>query len=247
MREIFSPFMSTKKLIHIVVCALIFIVLAVPFKTFILIEGVAETIRPVNALPVVAGLLLGPAGAWGCARGNLVADFWGTLIIASIIGFIANFFAAYLPYKLWHLSGKAEAPNVKSYMNLVKYVVVCVMSAFATAILLTSGLDILFKNWLPNLFWVIFKSHMIFSIVLGLPVFALLTSGKGKIEVTLPEKASDKEEKSLGSIKHLSLILLLLSMIVLSIMLGQGLQTTAYPLMYASSIIFALSLLGLII
>ena len=77
MNEIILPFKRKELLLKMGLCALIFIGMAVPFKVMVLIEGLTE-VRPVNAVPVVVGLLFGPAGAWGCALGNLVADLFGT-------------------------------------------------------------------------------------------------------------------------------------------------------------------------
>ena len=90
MNEILAPFRQKQTLAQIGLCALVFIGMAVPFKVMVLIEGFTE-VRPVNAVPVVVGLLLGPAGAWGCAIGNLIADLFGTFSKASLLGFIGNF------------------------------------------------------------------------------------------------------------------------------------------------------------
>ncbi len=128
MREIFSPFKSKRKLLQILFCALVFVGMAVPFKVMVLIEGLTE-VRPVNAVPVVAGLLFGPAGAWGCAIGNLIADLSGTFSNASILGFVGNFIAAYLPYKLWHIVNREKTPNVKSNWSIVKYILIAAVAS----------------------------------------------------------------------------------------------------------------------
>lgn len=105
-------------LLQIGLCALVFVGMAVPFKVMVLVEGFTE-VRPVNAVPVVVGLLLGPAGAWGCAIGNLIADLFGTFSKASFLGFWGNFLAAYLPYQIWHTLKPGERPNVKPSLNLL--------------------------------------------------------------------------------------------------------------------------------
>ena len=74
-----------------------FSLLGAAFKVMTLVEGLTE-IRPVNAIPIIAGLLFGPIGAFGCAAGNLIADFFGTLSRVSWLGMLINFMAAYLIY-----------------------------------------------------------------------------------------------------------------------------------------------------
>ena len=66
MNEILAPFRQKQTLAQIGLCALVFIGMAVPFKVMVLIEGFTE-VRPVNAVPVVVGLLLGLLGL-GAAR-----------------------------------------------------------------------------------------------------------------------------------------------------------------------------------
>ena len=141
MREILYPFKQKQTLLQIGLCTVIFVGMAVPFKVMVLVEGLTE-VRPVNAVPVVVGLLMGPAGAWGCALGNLIADLFGTFSKASFLGFWANFIAAYLPYKLWHTLKKGEKPNVKSGLNIFIYLGISALSSLTVAIFLACGLDV---------------------------------------------------------------------------------------------------------
>lgn len=247
MKEIFSPFKSKEKLLQIVICALIFIGMAVPFKVMVLIKGLTE-VRPVNAVPIVAGLLLGPAGAWGCALGNLIADGFGTFSQASALGFIGNFIAAYLPYKLWHITKKRETPNVKSSKNIVKFILIAALAALATAIIIACGLDVLFGMWIPSVFWIIFFNDLGFSILIGLPVFIVLTSEESTLKITLPERCPKKGMgKSDFPIEYLLLSAVVLSELVLLWMISLGMKMSAFPLMAAVGGISMLSLLILLI
>jgi energy-coupling factor transport system substrate-specific component len=74
-----------------------FLVLGASFKVMTLIEGLTE-VRPVNAIPPVAGLCFGPVGGLACGLGNLFADFFGEFTWYSFLGMAANFIAAFLPY-----------------------------------------------------------------------------------------------------------------------------------------------------
>lgn len=246
MNEILSPFKSRRKLSHVGICALVFIGMAVPFKVMVLIEGLTE-VRPVNAEPVVTGLLLGPAGAWGCAIGNLVADLFGTFSRASVLGFFGNFIAAWLPYKLWHYTGSGEKPNVKNFKNIVKYLVICAVAALATAILLACGLDVFFDMWIPQIFWIIFFNNLGFSVFLGLPVFIVLTCDDVKIEITMPGNMQKQRGKLYFTAKYVLLALFLAGEASLLVMTAMGMQMSASPLMYVAGGFFIISLAGLIV
>ena len=100
MREVWRMWNYATMVVLTVLTAGLFAAILIPFKGIPLIPGLTE-LRPANVIPVVCGLLFGPAGAWGAAFGNLIGDFFGTLGIGSFFGFWGNFLAAYLTYKLW--------------------------------------------------------------------------------------------------------------------------------------------------
>ncbi|MBW1992597.1 MAG: QueT transporter family protein [Deltaproteobacteria bacterium] len=100
MREVWRMWRYSTMVVLTVLTAASFAAILIPFKGLPLIPGYTE-LRPANVIPLVFGLLFGPAGAWGAAFGNLIGDFFGTLGIGSFFGFWGNFLAAYLPYKLW--------------------------------------------------------------------------------------------------------------------------------------------------
>lgn len=245
MREIFSPFKSKRKLLQILFCALVFVGMAVPFKVMVLIEGLTE-VRPVNAVPVVAGLLFGPAGAWGCAIGNLIADLSGTFSNASILGFLGNFIAAYLPYKLWHSVNQEKTPNVKSNGNIVKYILIAAVASGAVAILIACGLDMLFGMWMPQIFWMIALNDLGFPILLGLPVLIVLTTEGSRIEITLPANTQGQKRKWPFNMKYVLLAALLASEMALILMISLGMQMSAFPPMYVTGAIFVISLFGFV-
>lgn len=249
MQEILSAFKSKKTRWQIVICALVFIGMAVPFKVMVLIEGFTE-VRPVNAVPVVVGLLFGPAGAWGCAIGNLAADLFGTFSRGSVLGFIGNFIAAWLPYKLWHLSGKRETPNVKNLKNIIRFIYISAVAACATAIFIACGLDVFFDMWMPRIFWIIIINDFGFPLLFGLPFLIVLTSEDSTIEITLPpETQPDRTTVLRGKRHHYlklgSLVFLLASEACLMIMIALGMQMTVSWLMYTAGGIFIICLLGI--
>lgn len=241
MKEILSPFISKQKFLQMLLCSFIFIGMAVPFKVMVLIDGFTE-VRPVNAVPVVAGLLFGPAGAWGCAIGNLVSDLSGTFSKASVLGFVGNFIAAWLPYRLWHMNGKNEAPNVKTPAKLIKYVGICAMSALSTALLIACGLDVIFKLWMPKVFFIILINNLGFSVLLGLPVFIVLTTDDSNLRITLPAKPSASKYRKHFRINYIILSSLMASEAILLAAISLGKQTSNSLLLSMIFIIFIISL-----
>ena len=107
--------LSKPKQFFIVLAA--FLVLGIPFKVMVLVEGFTE-VRPVNALPPIAGMICGPLGALACGVGNMIADLFGTFNGTSVLGFFGNMAAAYLPYRLWHIYSD-EQPNLHKNINQV--------------------------------------------------------------------------------------------------------------------------------
>ena len=150
-----------------------FLTLGISFKVMVLIEGLTE-VRPVNALPVPAGLLFGPVGAAACGLGNLIADIAGTFSVNSLAGALANFMAAYLPYRMWHTM-KAE-PNLHSGRNIMLYLMVSLSAAFTAAWILLFGVWLLQGIWLKSVYWYVFLNNFGFSVCLGMPLLIILTS-----------------------------------------------------------------------
>ena len=151
-----------------------FVVLGASFKVMVLVEGLTE-VRPVNAIPPLAGLIGGPVGAAACGIGNLVADLFGSFGWSSVLGIVANFVAAYLPFRLWHLFAD-ESPNLHSGKNILRYITICLTGALTTAWFLSFGLYTFFGFWLEEIYTYIFFNNFGFSIGLGMPLFIILTS-----------------------------------------------------------------------
>ena len=140
--------MKKENIRHFFIVSGAFLVLGISFKVMVLVEGLTE-VRPVNAIPPVAGLLCGPAGALACGIGNLIADLAGTFSSGSVLGFIGNFMAAWLPYRLWHLLS-GELPNLHSGKNILRYCLICLLGAMTVAWILSFGLYLLQGTWIRH-------------------------------------------------------------------------------------------------
>src|SRR5829696_9023878 len=134
MKEVFAMWRHTQLVVLTALSAAIYAAVLIPFKGFPIVPGFIE-LRPANVFPVVFGLLFGPAGAWGAAIGNLIGDFFGTLSVGSIAGFVGNFFLAYLPYKMWgaYFRGQNMETNVNSGKKFAVYVAIAVLASVVCA------------------------------------------------------------------------------------------------------------------
>ena len=134
-------------------------------------------IRPENFIPIPAGMLFGPAGALGCAVGNLIADFFADYKYTTFIGFIANFLNAYIPYRIWYaLSGRD--PDTHTWKRLLLFIWAATVGCLTCSWCLSFGLDLFFSYWIDSLMPVTFGNNLFFSLAVGLPCFIVLTTEK---------------------------------------------------------------------
>ncbi len=101
MRDTVVMWRYTKMVVLVALTGAAYAAIMIPFKIATIVPGFTE-VRPAAGIPVVCGLLFGPAAAWGAAFGNVVGDvFGGMLGPGSVFGFIGNFMLAYVPYRMW--------------------------------------------------------------------------------------------------------------------------------------------------
>ncbi len=144
MREVFTMWRHTKMVVLVALTAAVYAAVLIPLKGIPLIPGFTE-LRPANAIPVVFSLLFGPAAAWGSAFGNLIGDFFGTLGLGSIGGFIGNFFYGYIPYKLWGRMGllsSRQPLDSRSGRWLLEYLLVAFLASGVCAAIVAYGTDL---------------------------------------------------------------------------------------------------------
>ncbi len=173
MKDIFSMWKYTKMVSLVSLSAALYAALLIPFKSIQLFPGV--DIRIATVMVPVAGILFGPAGAWGCAIGNLVSDFFGTMGTGSIFGFWGNFFFAYATYKIWY-SGKDNYPEVHSFKKIIKYIISCIGGTAAITAIIMWGLSALL-GFVPYkvLGPIIVANNSIVPLALGVPLLMVIT------------------------------------------------------------------------
>jgi energy-coupling factor transport system substrate-specific component len=171
MKEIFSVWGKTKQIVIIAITAAIYAGTLIPFKPIQIIPGLTE-LRPASVIPVLFGIMFGPAAAWGAAIGNLIADFFGMLSPASAFGFIGNFFFSYAAYLIWKAMVKDEVS-----MNF-KQAGIFILASVASSLLcaLTVGLGVWLFKLAPFVvvFLVVLINNSLMASVLGIILMKLL-------------------------------------------------------------------------
>jgi energy-coupling factor transport system substrate-specific component len=176
LKEIFTMWKYTKMVVLVAVSAAFYAAVTIPLKPIPIIPGFTE-VRPGAVVPVVFGLLFGPAGAWGAALGNTIQDFFGTFGIGTIVGFFGNFFYGFLGYKIWSHMGLAKSRDdlqVDSWKKALNFVLVAILSSLACGLIIAWGLEL--TNLLPftPVGPIIFINNTISCLVLGIPLMGLL-------------------------------------------------------------------------
>jgi energy-coupling factor transport system substrate-specific component len=206
MKEVFTMWRHTQMVVLVALSAAIYAAVLIPFKGFPIIPGAIE-IRPANVFPFVFGLLFGPAGAWGSAIGNLIGDFFGTLTIGSIGGFVGNFFLGLLPYKLWGAffrRGYVE-PNPNTARKLAVYVAIVVLTSVVCADIISWFVAVLNLFPFTPVLILIVSNNVIPGIVLG-PILLLALYPRVKrfgllwTEIMDPAEVSASRFQTLGNL-----------------------------------------------
>ncbi len=144
-RELWTMWKYTRMVVLTALTAAVYAAILIPFKGFVIVPGFTE-VRPANVVPVVFGILFGPAGAWGAAIGNLIGDFFGTLGLGSLFGFLGNFFFGLIPYKVWSNHGlvkRGAEPYVNSFPQLLEFWLTTIIASIICAVIIAWGLEIL--------------------------------------------------------------------------------------------------------
>lgn len=166
----------TRMVVLVAVTAAFYAALVIPLKIVAIIPGITE-FRPGAVVPVVFGLLFGPAGAWGAAFGNLINDFFGTFGIGSVGGFVGNFFYGFLGYKVWAHMGLASAQDdmrIDSRKKAANFILVSVLSSLACAGIVAWWLEIVGLLPFAVIGPIIATNNIIACAVLGIPLMGLL-------------------------------------------------------------------------
>jgi len=166
----------TKMVVLVAVTAAFYAALVIPLKIVTIIPGITE-FRPGAVVPLVFGLLFGPAGAWGAAFGNLINDFFGTFGVGSVGGFVGNFFYAFLGYKVWGSMGLASSQEdlqINSRRKALNFVLIAVLCSLACAEIVAWWLEIVKLLPFAAIGPIIALNNTLACVALGIPLMRLL-------------------------------------------------------------------------
>ncbi len=200
MREVWRMWRYSTMIVLTVLTAGLFAAVLIPFKGLPLIPGLTE-LRPANVIPVVFGLLFGPAGAWGAAFGNLIGDFFGTLGIGSFFGFWGNFLAAYLPYKLWQ-----ERPLESPRQHWLRFLGAVLLGAWGCALVVSFGLEAFKLLPYSIIALAVFMNNAVIALILGPLLLRLLAPRVNRWDLYWLE-LMDREDRHPGPAPRLGLVL----------------------------------------
>ena len=177
MKEVFTMWKYTKMVVLVAMTAAFYAALRMLFMFLVIIPGLTD-IRPGAVIPVVFGLLFGPAGAWGAAFGNLIGDLLsGMLGVGSIGGFVGNFFYGFIGYKVWAhmgLASSGEDLEINSRKKALNFILVSILSSLACASIIAWWLEVTKLQAFAAFGPIVFINNIIFCLVIGTPLITLL-------------------------------------------------------------------------
>lgn len=186
-----------KKIGIILIVAASYFVLSLPFARLTFAAGAAD-LRFSGFIPMVAGLLFGPVGAFGCALGNFLVDAVHSFDLSSLFGTVGVFLMAYLPYKLWHSlflsakKGTAQPAFFGSVTSVLKYVLIALIASVCASALPAVGGHLLGYYNFAIFFPQVALQYFDLSILVGMLLFQLLTC-HAKIKPHIPQKVYGRE------------------------------------------------------
>jgi energy-coupling factor transport system substrate-specific component len=173
----------TKMVVLAAVTAALYAGLMLPFKAIVIIPGFTE-LRPAVCIPVIFGLLFGPAAAWGSAVGNLIGDTLGGMLgPSSAFGFVGNFLLAAIPfalYKSFTKREKTQAPKLSGARSWLAFAGTVVAASAVCAATIGIGVDLFRFYPYAMMASVIFINNVVMPLIIGPILLGLLATRVGK-------------------------------------------------------------------
>lgn len=219
------PLLSFITCRRIMITAFIYSIAIIPTKLLLMLLPGAE-VRFAACIPVVMGILWGPAGAIGSAVGNFLGDFYaGDDLYICFWGAVANFFLAYLPYKLWY-SFRVDATThlfIHDTRSFIKFLGIIFITALLFSTMLTAILNATGTASASESFFIFFSNNFDFPLLLGIPLLLLLRRSN-RLTFALPPAESGSSK-----VHYFALLtaLLLCLIFLLSIINRSALQALA--------------------
>lgn len=174
-----------------------YVALQLTYVLFHFVDGLE--LRPATCIAVAAGMLWGFPGALGIAIGNgVLVLFEGVGLLDVLFSSIANFFLAYLPYRMWYAVDNKHAQNfISNSSSFVKFVTIMIITGTLVTAQICTFAYVIYKLNLRNFAIYVWAAQIIFPIALGIPLILYLRQ-KG-VAFFYPEKAISKLNASFYS------------------------------------------------
>lgn len=172
MHELAGAWTEKKGLLLIALCAFIYALVLVLFNQ-VHWEVAGISIRPAAALPVVFGILFGPAAAWGLGIGNIAGDLTGSWSPMSIPGFFINVLYPYLSYLFWHRLMDGHETRVDHY-SLACYWVAALIATITCMFILAACGNLFFGRPFESKFISYAGNNLLWTMTAGAVLFWLL-------------------------------------------------------------------------
>lgn len=233
MREIFTMWRDTRMVMLVAVVAAVYAALLIPFNAIVIIPGFTS-VRPANVLPVIFGIMFGPAAAWGSAIGNLVSDvFSGQFGIGSVGGFVGNFAFAFVAYRLWGNLGALSSGTEPDFREnagrqLVEYVVIALVASTTCAAIIAWWLDILGLFPFSVFATIVTINNTLAAAVLGPPLLYLVYPRIKEMGLLYPDvlrsEEYDSRSGSGATLGAYGLLATSILWVVIGVAIGVGVQ-----------------------
>jgi len=190
MHELLSVWTNKKGLKLIVAHALVYALLLIPFNQLQwVVAGIP--VRPAAAIPVVCGILFGPAAAWGLGIGNIAGDLFGSWSLMSIVGFFINMAYPYLAYVLWHVLVKTREVRPDPYM-IFSFWFVTIVVTFLSMVLLAGAGILFFGRPFESKFIGYFTNSILLAMLAGTLLFYALYGWAVRRDLVYGKKWDEK-------------------------------------------------------
>lgn len=164
-----------------------YVALQLTFLLFHFVDGLE--LRPATCIAVAAGMLWGFPGALGIGIGNaILVAFEGIGPWDMLFSSVANFFLAYLPYRLWYAVDNKNAQNfISNSTSFVKFVTIIIITGTLVTAQICTFAYVLYGLSLRNFAIYVWAAQIIFPIALGIPL--ILYMRKKGVAFFYPKKA----------------------------------------------------------
>lgn len=177
MKQSIMNYLSKEKVLCFLACAAVYLFLDIPFRTMGFLNLLPPA-GPKNALPMVTGLVFGPAGTLGSAVGALLSGcFSGASLLEAVVEAVSAASASMLFYQLWYLGQREKG---KTDLKSVKHMICFFLQGTAAGFVMGGIEGIFLAGQYHASFMMVFLEVGISSsawlLLIGMPVFILLTS-----------------------------------------------------------------------